>query len=205
MYNRERNYPEDNLGRTKITSLLFAVIIAGVLFGTMVYCGRDNKDIFLNEALCNGFIKLTDSRSIIDVFYRAISWTSLLVILQCFLGFCAISQPVEIFILFYRGMTLGISIAYTYGIYGTKGFVVSLFMILPHALITSVVLVYSAREALRFSNIYVCYLSNNISERTEEPEIKLYFVRFAVLMIFTFLSAVIDCIVTYLLTDILLM
>ncbi len=205
MRNQERIYSEEDIRRTRIVVLLFGVIILGVFSGTLLYCSRDDKLIFLSEFMCNCFIRTTETKSIIDVFTDAVSWTSALVILQFLLGFCAISQVVEISVLFYRGITLGISFAYTYSMYGKSAFGILLLMVLPHALITSVVLVLASREALRFSNSYICCLSGNVDDDMHESNLRLYVIRFIVLMLMVVVSAVIDSVITYLLTDILLM
>lgn len=198
---REIKYSEEDMKRTRVVFLLFAVISAGIFFGTMLFRGSSDTDIFMSDVLSGGFIKLADTQSVLDVFYRSVSGTSLLVIILFLLGFCCISQPAELFILFYRGMTLGIAVSFVYGAYGVRGAAVALFMILPHAVITSTVLVFAAREAMRLSNIYIFYIAGRISETDEKPELRLYAVRFAVLMFFVLISSVIDCVITYFLTD----
>ena len=204
MKNKELKYSDEDIKRTRVIFLLFGAIVIGVILGTLIYCMKDDKSIFLSDRLNHGFIKLSERQSILSVFYRAISGTSLLVILLFLSGFCSISQPAEIFILFYRGTALGISISYIYGVYGAKGILVSAAMILPHALITSVVLVLAAREALRFSNLYMFYLTRQTPDESLRPQLKLYLIRFVVLMAFVLVSSLIDCVITYLLTDVLI-
>lgn len=201
MKNKGIKYSEEDIRRTRVISLLFAVVSAGILFGTMLFRGSTDKDIYTSEFLSQGFIKFTHSQSVLDVFIRSLSWTSLLVILLFLMGFCCISQPTELLILFWRGTALGISVSYMYSIYGIKGAAVTALMILPHAAVTSVVLVFAAREAMRCSNLYMFHIAGKDMETEQPPQLKLYFIRFAVLMGVTVVSSAADCALTYLLTD----
>jgi stage II sporulation protein M len=194
-------HSEEDIRRTRVITLLFAVISVGVLFGTLFFRGAADKSIFSSDFLCQGFVKLYHEQTVMDVFLRSVSWTSLYLVLLFLMGFCCISQPLELLMLFIRGCALGVSVSYTYNMYGIKGAGISVLMILPHALITSVVLVFGAREAMRCSNLYFMHVIGRDSEEAEPVQLKLYFLRFAVLMAAIPLSAALDSVITYFLTD----
>ena len=91
-----------------------------------------------------------------------------------------------------------------YAVYGIKGTLITALMILPHAVVTSAVLVFAAREALRCSNLYMFHFTGR-EQCTEQLQFRLYLLRFAVLMGIVLLSSSADCAITYLLTDRLLL
>ncbi len=202
--NKGTKYSEEDLKRTKVIALLFSIMAAGILFGTMLFRGSTDREIFSSDALCQGFIKFTYSQSVLDVFIRSLSWTSLLLIMLFLMGFCCITQIAELLILFWRGVSLGISVSYMYAVYGIKGTLITVLMILPHAVVTSAVLVFAAREALRCSNLYMFHFTGR-EQCTEQLQFRLYLLRFAVLMGIVLLSSSADCAITYLLTDRLLL
>ncbi len=205
MKNQGIKYSQEDLKRTKVLLLLFSIAACGVLFGTFVFSRAEDKSMFISDVLSNGFIKRSEAQSVIDVFNRTISWTSLIVLVLFMAGLSSITQPIEIAVLFYRGATIGTAVCYTYTRYGKDGFPIALLMILPYALMTTVIIVFAVREALRSSNIYLMYLSGHAPDESCRPALKLYLTRFAVLFFFVFLSSVIDCVITYFLTDILIL
>lgn len=205
MKNQGNKYLTEDVRRTKVLMLLFSIAACGILLGTFVFSRAEDKSIFLSDVLSNGFIKRSEAQSVIDVFNRTVSWTSLIVLILFFSGLSSITQPLEIAVLFYRGVAIGSAVSYTYTGYGKDGFPIVLLMILPYALMSTVIIVFAVREALRSSNVYLMYLSGHAPDEACRPSLKLYLTRFAVLFLFVFLSSVIDCVITYFLTDILIL
>lgn len=199
MKNKGTNYSEEDLRRTRVIALLFAVISAGVLFGTMIFRESSDRDFWKSDALCQGLIKLSSSQSVTDVFIRSVSWTVMPLAVLFLTGFCCVSQPAEMLLLFLRGNAIGISVSYMYSLPGLKGAAAAVLMILPHAAVTSVILVFAAREALRCSNIYLFYFAGK--ETDNPPQLNLYLLRFAVLAAASVLSSAADSLITFLLTD----
>lgn len=199
--NKGKKYSEEDIKRTRVVTLLFLVLMSGIFLGTMLFCRSGDRSVYTADAVCHGFIKLSSSQSVLDVFIRSVSWTSFLLIILFIAGLCSISQPVELMVLLWRGTAIGISVSYMYSIYELKGVLISALMILPHAVITSVILVFAAREALRSSNLYILHLSGKFPDTEENYRMRLYFIRFAVLFAAALVSSVIDSALTYLFTD----
>ncbi|MDO5559080.1 MAG: hypothetical protein Q4F95_05720 [Oscillospiraceae bacterium] len=201
---KETKYAPEDIKRMRVLTLLMCVLAAGIAAGTIFYCLTDNKAVFLSDKLSHGFIKLSQQQSVISVFYRSVSWTSMFVILLMLSGFCAISQLISISLLFYRGAALGMAVSYMYGLYGSRAVPAVIIMVLPHALFTSVILLLAVRESVRFSNLSFLYIVRRLPDDEERPELKLYMIRFAVLLFLVLISAVIDCVITYFTTDMLI-
>lgn len=179
--------------------IMLAFIIVGIIAGTITYtkCPDMAENI-------SGFIKTSGKRTIVTVFNDAFKSTFFILLLLMFSGFSAISQPVELSALIYRGFILGMSFSYTYAVHALKGIFICVLMILPHALITSVILVLAVRESMKMSNAVAVSAFKDSHEFMERPDIKMYVLKFAVLMFFLIVSSVIDCIITYLLTGMLI-
>lgn len=199
--NKGKKYSEEDVKRTRVVTVLFFVMMSGVLLGTLLFRGGSDTSVYTSDVLSHGFIKLSCTQTLTEVFIRSVSWTSFLLILLFVLGFCSISQPLELMVLLWRGTALGLSVSYMYSIYEIKGAVISALMILPHAVITSVVLVFAARESLRFSDLYILHIAGRDDESSSAPQLKLYIIRFAVLLTAALVSSFLDCALTYLFTD----
>lgn len=187
-----------NFSRTSIIIMLSFIII-GIIIGTAVYPSFPE---FADGI--RGFIKTAEKRTIITVFKDAFMNTFIILLVLMFSGFSAVSQPLELSVLIYRGFVLGISFSYTYALYALKGFFICILMILPHALVTSVILVLAVRESIRMSTAVAVSSFKGDADLIECPSVKMYFVKFIVLLIFLVLSSAIDCIITYLLTGMLI-
>jgi len=126
------------------------------------------------------------------------SWTSYSLILLYLCGYSAISQPVSLFILFARGVALGVSSTTIYLEYGSKGILILLSMVMFHAVVSSVVLVFAVIQALMQSTM----IAYNIFGRSfDSINVKRYNINFIVYAIVITVSSAIDTSLTYLLTN----
>lgn len=200
--NKGKKYSEEDIKRTRVVTVLFLILMSGVLLGTVLFRNSPDRTVYTADALCHGFIKVSSSQTVLSVFIRSVTWTSFLLTVLFVLGFCGISQPLELLVLLWRGTALGISVSYMYSVYEIKGTLISALMILPHAVMTSVILVFAVREALRASGLYILHISGRTTDPDEaQHQMKLYFIRFAVLMAASLVSSVADTVLTYLFTD----
>lgn len=187
-----------NFNRTSVIIMLIFIVI-GIIVGTVFYV----KCPEISETFGH-FIKTPDKRSILTVFGEAFTDTFILIVLLMLMGFGSIFQPFEIATLLYRGFALGVSFSYTYSLYAVKGFFICVLMILPHALITSVLLVLAVRESMRMSTSIAVFSFKGDSEIIKRPDVHMYIIKFTVLAVLLVVSSVIDCFITYLLTGMLI-
>lgn len=187
-----------NHNRTSVAVMLL-LILAGIVIGTAVYMKYPDSACYFH-----GFIKSSSKRSIVTVFREAFDNTFILISALMFLGFGAVSQPLELSALVYRGVMLGVSLSYTYSVYALKGIFISFLMILPHALMTSVILVLAVRESLRMSNYVTALVFKENSDIIERPKVKMYLLKFLILVLFLLAASLIDCVITYLFTGMLI-
>lgn len=102
------------------------------------------------------------------------------------------------FALFFRGLGLGMVMGYLYASFGWNGFFYSLALILPHAFLSSVVLVVMARESIRVSLRLSRVLLPNAKPAALWPSFKLYCIRGGVIVILLCACALLDSTLTVL-------
>ncbi|MDR1673876.1 MAG: hypothetical protein LBR54_00270 [Oscillospiraceae bacterium] len=175
--------------------ILLGTVVLGVLVGTITFMTFDSPGIFTHTFLNHGFFKSPHQQDIWTVAVNSFFNTALPLIILFLCGFCAVAQPVEFFILFYRGITLGISMSLTYATYGYKGILIGLTMVVPGAVITTVILLFAAREALRSSNLYTKFA---LASEIKTAPTKLYAVKFTVLLGLSVFSAMTDSLLVFL-------
>ena len=187
----------------KIIVLLMVLVLAGVLIGTLVFSNMNPSDLSNLSFMTQGFIENRAGQTFLQTLTTSFTSSSLMVLICFLLGFSAISQPAEFLIPLIRGIGLGTSIAYIYTSYGIRGFFITFVMIMPHAVISSVVIIISARESIRLSNIFTGYAFSSNREGEMRTNIKLYLLKFLVLFAIIGVSSFIDSILTLLFAGIL--
>lgn len=205
---QERTSASSGLSRIpqskKFIVFLMALVLVGVLIGTLAFCNMSTGEISDLSFITQGFIKNRAAQTFFETLSASFTSAGFLVLLCFLLGFGAISQPAELLIPIFRGIGLGTSIAYIYTSYGTRGFFITLVIIVPHAVISSVAIVIAARESMRMSNLFTGYAFTSGRETEMRTNIKLYLLKFLVLFAIIGISSFLDSILTFLFAGILL-
>lgn len=182
---------------------LMVIVLVGVLFGTLAFCNMSSNDVSNLSFITQGFIKNRAQQTFLQTLSTSFSSSGLLVLVCFLLGFCAIGQPMEILIPFFRGLGLGTSIAYIYASYGVRGFFITLIMIMPHAVISSIAIIISARESMKLSNLFTTFAWSSKNNMEMRSNIKLYLLKFLILFVIIGISSLIDSILTFVFAGIL--
>lgn len=126
-----------------------------------------------------------------------------LFILAAFLfGTAAVGQPFGVLLLIYRGFGIGLSVALMYIRMGISAFPVLVLSVFPKAVAVSVVSVLAVRELMRSSNAVFRYLVNEGEHYGEYRGIRIYCIRFAVLLIISFIISTADSFWNYILSGV---
>ncbi len=176
--------------------MLMILFLAGVFAGTVLYCNFDitGQDKLLGIA--GSFIDTRLEQTFIQTLVNSFSGAFML-LLGCFiLGFCAISQPIEVLIPVFRGLGLGVSLAGMYSQFGLGGFCVSLVLIVPQGIVSAIVIMFAAREAVRMSNSIGMVVFSGRHE-FEAIDNRLYFTKFVILSAVLVASSIIDSLLTF--------
>ena len=157
--------------------LLFLLLIIGTAAGSLLCERHPEWSVWNNMTFRQGMGILTEYR-----FYCIASPVFWLAVMSA-LGLSATGLPLVPCVLFLRGMAFGsvLERLYADGSAGSIG--KSLLLILPYAYATSFIMLFGAREALRFSVQITGLLCDKVQD--ENASVKLYIIRFSVLFIFT--------------------
>lgn len=179
--------------RNNFFAFLVGATLFGVVLGTMAYCFMSRD--FLNQLSLaqENFLEVRRNSDFAVVLMKSLSTSTMFLGAVFVLGFSAIAQPVEIGVLVFRGMGLGVTMAQVYTQYGTTGIAICAALIVPSALISAYALIIGTREAVYMSNLL---MTNSLSDRPSEgmlSSVKLYGTKFLVLEAVCAVSAAVDC------------
>ncbi len=172
--------------------LLIGIMLGGVLIGSLAYCGMSEAYVNKLTFSAQGFVEGRAEKTIFNIFFDSLLSSSLQLFITFILGFWSISQPFELAVPFFKGLGLGASLAQIYAIYGFKGVIIIVLLIIPYELVIVFALVIGVREAIKQSNILARNSFFSSKSHTLNITTKLYFQKFAVLEILMIAAAIID-------------
>ena len=183
------------IGFIKIIVILFFV---GMLYGSLlVGLGQAQTQEHL-AFLTEQFLNKRVDQSIIYTFISSFNSSAIMLLCLFLCGFCAVGQPIALFLPIFHGLGIGVSMSYLYYSQGLKGMLFSIALILPSAIPSTISLVLGTRESVRFSNTIFRSLFPEKYETPKNNGVKLYLLRFVTLVIFNIVSAMIDSVCTFL-------
>lgn len=182
--------------------VLMLVMCVGIVAGVLLVAADTERKYVKLPFFSQGLLKMHKPGSFLKIFSSSFFPLELILTAQMMCGFFAVGQPLCLLTLLLRGMAGGISAALIYVCCGLKGFFIILILLLPVLLFNMYILVLGARESIKSSNILVRFAIGRSTEKRNE--LKIYFVKFLVLTIFSLITSAIDGILTYFLTDILI-
>lgn len=184
--------------------LLMVLMLAGVFVGALSYRQLAGTELAGLHFAAQNFISARTEQGFFQICWDSLRSSGGL-LLACFLfGFCAIAQPAELLVPFFRGLGLGASIACIYAEYSVKGFFIAFILIVPNAVISSFAIVIAARESVRLSNIFSSFAFADRCDRKMPKGIQLYLLKFVVLFVIIVISSLIDSVLTVLFAKMLL-
>lgn len=184
--------------------LLIGIMLGGVLIGSLAYCNMNESSIGRISFVAQGFIETRTKQSMLSIFMNSFLSSSAPVLIMFVLGFCAVTQPIELLIPFFRGLGLGASLSQIYEFSGVKGFLIILLLIIPYSIINSFGLIIATREGIRYSNILAAKVFSSANCEGMKSVTKLYCEKFFVIEVIMIIAAVVDCICSFVFAGILL-
>lgn len=182
--------------------LLNLAVIAGVVIGAIIASGGKGTSIAERSWLHQYFAPVYSGNTVLAVFRNTFFSSAIFLVSVFILGFFSIGQPLGIILLIYRGIGIGASVAQMYILNGTASLPSVLLLIIPKAIVLSFTAALGVREMLRLSSAQFRFLfTDDLPEEKMKREIKLYFIKFLVLILITVLTAMMDSAVNYIFMD----
>ncbi len=188
--------------RQLICRRLFYLLLFGVMIGVVLWLRA--PEIAASAVMQQGFDEPIGERSLLAVFRGSFSATAVLLLVSFLLGFFAVGQPFALSVLLLRGAALGCAVGSTYSMYGIRGLPMVLFLQLPHAAVTSLLLILAVRETLTLSTQFFRFAVCDCERDGVRDGCRYYLLRYLVLFVGLLLSAAADTALTYFLTALVL-
>ena len=176
---------KEDLLKTKAMSLDIALGISAAVGVTAGVILSLNMDAAALVNLCGTEQKLSFAAQgeWLQVFLSSFIGVGAMVLAAFFLGFCALSQPVELLLVAFRGLGLGVCVR---GVYLSTNVMTSMAAFLPYAILSTGVLVLAAKEAFGLSMQYLRLSATTENRLGIKNEIRDYTAKF---MIYTLMLA----------------
>lgn len=179
--------------------LLNAAVAAGVLTGAVIV-SAGKIDLSEESWLLHQFFSPQYSgNTIMEVFKNTFMSSCLFLAAVFMLGFFSMAQPVGAALLVYRGIGIGASVAELYMKSGAGALPEVLILVVPKAIALSFIASLAVREMLRLScSQFVFLFRDELPEEKMKRTVRLYFIKFFVLLTITAVVSVLDCVISYL-------
>lgn len=158
--------------------ILLAVFIFGMLCGVLIL-----KNVSFNLSKANA-LKLDGS--FLSVLVSSFLKELVFLLLPYMCGYGAVFQFVPFLLLLYKGLGFGYYLSLLYLSYGFRGIVYSALAVVLPTLLLIFVIITACRESIKLSNLFFKSFSSNNHLRVELETIKLYNIKFLLLLLFLF-------------------
>lgn len=194
---RHTDYMQSSERKNKGFLPLIIAEIIGIAAGSFIaFSGIDTENIKRN--LCPAL----NGATLLDIFSNTLIISVLFLVIAFFSGLFAFGQPLGIALLVIKGAEIGLSSAFMYAEKGLPAITAVLVLNVPKSIVISFIAVLAVREVWRNSSAVLSFL---ISEERigENIDLKLYCIKFIVLLVIVFLVSVADSVMNYIFSGLL--
>lgn len=170
---------KEDLLKTKAMSLDIALGISAAVGVTAGVILSLNMDAAMLISLCGAEQKLALAAQgeWFQVFLSSFIGVGAMLLAAFFLGFCALSQPVELLLVAFRGLGLGVCVR---GVYLSANVMSSMAAFLPYAILSTGVLVLALKESFGLSMHYLRMSTTTENRLGIKNEIRDYTAKFMI-------------------------
>ena len=181
------------LSQNRMLLFFTSLLVCGLFFGVLISKNISEENAQTLVSLLGGFTLNRTAQPVLTTFLNSLMSVLPFVLVPFFLGVSAVGVPLIPCVLVFRGLGLGTALGYLYGVNGLKGIAFSVLLIIPPAIVSSILIILSCKEAFRFSML-LCrrFLPKPDGQEGLSPQLKIYLVRFLALLILLFLAAFVD-------------
>lgn len=178
-------------GQNKGFLPLCGAITLGILIGAIYTTVKPVTNPFLHQY----FLPERSGSTIYEVFRNTFLSLGIFTVISFFVGLSAFGQPAGLLMLIYRGFGIGTAVSSVYLSKGIHGISTVFVLILPECIAIIVISFLAVREIMRFSkSIFMFMISDNSHT---EKSFRMYCLEFFVLLIFSFVIAVVATVLNY--------
>ncbi len=175
---------------------LLAVIAAGGILAGAFYVSHGHAAA--SPLIHQYFSPAEKGKAFSDIFGHTFVSSALFLIAAAVSGLSAVGQPLASALLLYRGFGIGAASAAVYGSSGFNAVSSVLTGVVPKAVAVIAVSVLAVRESIRSSSGIMYYLAKGEAPDRHSNELKMYLIRFAVLLLISTVISIGDALLNVL-------
>lgn len=182
---------DETIKRQAFKNLLRIILLMLFIFGML--CGvliLKNDDTSFNANTAVVDFESSFLSVLLSGFFKELVF--LLITYMC--GYGAVFQFVPFALTAYKGLGFGYYLSMVYLSYGVRGILYSAIAIVPPTLILIFVIITSSRESVRLSNLFFQSFSSKNHMKVELQTIKLYNIKFLLLLLFLLAYALLSAV-----------
>ncbi len=170
---------------------LYAVVMAGVVLGSVLYALKPNLGVWTWALFRQGFGTTVAAAEFSGMLLELWVFPLLWMLGAAVCGTSLIGTPLTAIMLAFRAAALGVVLGELYYLQGAWGILTALLFVIPYAFFALFLSVLATREAMRFS-ASVCHIV--LQGREEVLSVRMYLIRFAVIAVLLSLLALLQLI-----------
>lgn len=162
--------------------VLFVVFFIGLLSGNLIVKSSEStyNNIF---RLFNDYILSSTGQTFLKSFFTQSVYNTTIIMTMFVFGLCAIGFPLPILITFVKGISIGALSSFLYTQYTLKGFGFCMLVLYPIQILHCLILLRAGKECFNMSINLVRYITGNKQKNDEIYSLKMYILRFAILLV----------------------
>lgn len=162
--------------------VLFVVFFIGLLSGNLIVKSSEStyNNIF---RLFNDYILSSTGQTFLKSFFTQSVYNTTIIMIMFVFGLCAIGFPLPILITFAKGISIGALSSFLYTQYTLKGFGFCMLVLYPIQILHCLILLRAGKECFNMSINLVRYITGNKQKNDENYSLKMYILRFAILLV----------------------
>lgn len=170
--------------------VLTTLFISGLVVGALCVRTAEGEVLGKMTQLFQNYTQVRSQQSMFQNFSNSFIAGAIGILLLYLLGLTAWGAPLILCIPAFEGMGIGMTSGTLYADYGWPGFGYSALIIVPGALISTIAILLSARESIRYSTDI--FLEHCLLHTSRHQPFKNYSIKFLILLLLVAVAATID-------------
>jgi len=186
------NKIKKSISQNKLMTFLSLVLLLGVFLGSNIEDFLENQVIENITSIFLSSFKDRFSQPIFYVFISSLSSNFLFLLISFFMGLSVWGFLLVPIIPFFRGFSVGLIQNYLYSQYGIKGILFQLTALFPGIFISSVAILFMAKESILISQSFSNILIFKSNSKFSKVDFKEYMIKIGIILSLALLSVIVD-------------
>ena len=167
-----------NIRHNRLVVAFLSVFLLSLFYGSFLMSHGNEPLQNILSFLTREYISGREEQSLLTTFLTVLSSSILYLAFGFLLGFFAFGQPVDFFIIFFRGFGLGLAMGNIYMNHHFSGVLYCLVLIVPAAVLFTIVLICALRDSLKLSNLFLSSAFPRLGAGVSAEILKAYCVKY---------------------------